>query len=140
MEKVEKVEKTDLVAVLLQLLGPQQQSLSFNELAGLVGLVDLLGILNLLNGNVAAPARAGSTIQEALNAVLGQAASGNLKPSAELAGLLGKNPALLTSLMNLLMSARENKAAREKEAPEESPSREEEEPPQHSRGSRFRNS
>ncbi|MDN5361932.1 MAG: hypothetical protein PWP70_979 [Moorella sp. (in: firmicutes)] len=142
VENAERMPKTDLVEVLLQLLGPQQQqSLSFNELAGLVGLVDLLGILNLLNGNVGVPARSGNAIQEALNAVLGQAGSGNLKPPAELAGLLGKNPALLTSLMNLLMSARENKAAREKEAPEESPPREEEEPPpQHGRGGRFRNS
>ncbi|AOQ22699.1 hypothetical protein MTAT_27030 [Moorella thermoacetica] len=135
------MEKTDLVEMLMQLLGPQQQqTLSFNELAGLVGLIDLLGILNLLNGNVSVPARAGNAIQEALNAVLGQAGSGNLKPPGELAGLLGKNPALLTSLMNLLMSAKESKAAREKEAGEENTPTEEEQPQYHSRSSRFRNS
>lgn len=134
------MEKTDLVEVLMQLLGPQQQqSLGFNELAGLVGLVDLLGILNLLNGNVNVPARAGNAIQEALNAVLGQAGSGNLKVPGELAGLLGKNPALITSLMNLLMSAKESKAAREKEAGEEN-TQEEKTPQQYSRGNRFRNS
>lgn len=134
------MEKTDLLEVLMQLLGPQQQhTLSFNELAGLVGLVDLLGILNLLNGGAGVPARSGNAIQEALNAVLGQAGSGNIKPPGELAGLLGKNPALLTSLMNLLMSAKESKAAREKEGGEENAPKEEEQQP-YSRGSRFRNS
>ncbi len=136
------MEKTDLVEVLLQLLGPQQQqALSFNELAGLVGLVDLLGILNLLHGNVQAPAKAGAgnVIQEALNAVLGQGGGGNMKPPSELAGLLGKNPALLTSLMNLLMSmsAKDNKAGQEKEADAASPP-EEGPPPQQGRSNRFR--
>ncbi|MDN5344122.1 MAG: hypothetical protein PWQ18_233 [Clostridia bacterium] len=138
------MEKTDLVEVLLQLLGPQQQqTLSFNELAGLLGLVDLLGILNLLQGNVSVPVKAGAgnAIQEALNAVLGQGGGGNAKPPAELAGLLGKNPALLSSLMNLLMgmSARESKATKEKEA-EETPPPEESPPPHPSRGNRFRSS
>ncbi|CEP66312.1 Uncharacterized [Moorella glycerini] len=136
------MEKTNLVEVLLQLLGPQQQqALNFNELAGLLGLVDLLGILNLLHGNVTTPAKAGASnaIQEALNAVLGQGGGGNIKTPADLAGLLGKNPALLTSLMNLLISAKESKAAKEIEAQETTPT-EENPPPQHSRSSRFRSS
>ncbi|QGP92178.1 hypothetical protein MGLY_15420 [Neomoorella glycerini] len=136
------MEKTNLLEVLLQLLGPQQQqALNFNELAGLLGLVDLLGILNLLHGNDTTPAKAGASnaIQEALNAVLGQGGGGNVKAPAELAGLLGKNPALLTSLMNLLMSAKESKAAKEKEAQEITPT-EENHPPQQSRSNRFRSS
>ncbi|WP_406677556.1 hypothetical protein [Moorella sp. ACPs] len=134
------MEKTNLLEVMLQLLGPQQQqALNFNELAGLLGLVDLLGILNLLHGNVAIPARAGTgnAIQEALNAVLGQGSGGNVKAPAELAGLLGKNPALITSLMNLLMSAKESKGAKEKEAQETAPAQENP-PPQHNRSNRFR--
>ncbi|MBC7324376.1 MAG: hypothetical protein H5T99_03560 [Moorella sp. (in: Bacteria)] len=133
------MEKTDLVGVLMQLLGPRQQALSFKELAGLVGLVDLLGILNLLNGEAAVASQSSNAVQEALNAVLGQGSGGNLKPPPELAGLLGKNPALLTSLMNLLisMSARESKASKEKEAPEAAPAEEPPQPPPN-RGNRFR--
>ncbi|WP_258360828.1 hypothetical protein [Moorella sulfitireducens (nom. illeg.)] len=118
------MEKINFLEMALQLLTPQQQhSLSFNELAGLLALVDLLGILNLLQDNVAVPARAGTgnAVQEALNAVLGQGSGGSVKPPADLISLLGKNPALLTTLMNMLMSARESKGAKEKEAGETAP-------------------
>jgi hypothetical protein len=137
--EVAAVEKTNLLEVLHQLLGPQQQALNFNEIAGLLGLVDLLGILNLLHGNVAIPAKAegSNVIQEALNAVLGQGSGGNVKPPADLAGLLGKNPALLTSLMNLLMSAKESRGVKEKEAQETVP-KQENPPPQQTRSNRFR--
>lgn len=131
------MEKTDLVEVLLQLMGPyQQQALSFHEVAGLVGLVDLLGILNLLNSNIAIPAQGSSSIQEALAAVLGQGGKGNIKTPADLMGLLGKNPALVAGLMNLLMSSKEDKATMEKK-PEIPPS-EQGAAQQQARSNRFR--
>jgi len=138
-EEVELVEKTDLVEVLLQLMGPhQQQALSFYEVAGLVGLVDLLGILNLLNGNIAIPVQGSNPIQEALTAVLGQGEKGNIKSPADLMALLGKNPALVASLMNLLMSSKADKTVMEKK-PEIPPS-EEGPAQQQARSSRFRSS
>lgn len=131
------MEKNDLVEVLMQLIEPQQQTLSFNEVAGLVALVDLLGILNLLNSNIAAPARSSNAIQEALTAVLGQGGTGSIKTPADLMGILGKNPALVASLMNLLMSSsKENKPA--PEIKPELPPPEEGLAQQQNRGSRFR--
>lgn len=112
--------KTDLVETLLQLMGPDKQPQNFNELAGLVALVDLLGILNLLNSNISMPAQSGNVVQDALAAVLGQGGSGSLKSPGDLISLLGKNPALVASLMNLLMSSKESKPPEEKQVPEAS--------------------
>ncbi|MDK2820484.1 MAG: hypothetical protein PWP31_449 [Clostridia bacterium] len=134
------MDKNNLVDLLSQLIGSnQQENLKFNELAGLLGLVDLLGILNLLNGNSISIPQNTSSLQQALNSVLSQGqqseGSGNLKSLGDIAGFVSKNPALLTSLMNLFMNAnKESKGRNEKnaKATNETPSS------QNNRGNRFR--
>ncbi|NLW07245.1 MAG: hypothetical protein GX039_04600 [Clostridia bacterium] len=139
---MEKKDLNDLVGVLLKLIEPhQQQSLSFNEVAGLVALVDLLGILNLMNSGAALSGLSSEAnpIQEALNSVLNQGGKGNIKTPADLMGLLGKNPALVASLMNLLMSSKGGtNPAMEKTT--EKPPAEDSPPQQQARESRLRSS
>lgn len=136
---MEKNEKTDAFDGILRLLDLQQQKLKFNELAALLGLLDLWAILNLLQGNVPLATRtdAGNIVQEALSAVLGQG-GGNVKPSPDLMGVLTKNPALLTGLMNLLMGAKESKGIKDKNEGEEASSEREHSHPQSIRNNRIR--
>lgn len=100
------------------------QNISLNELAGLLALIDLLGIISLMQGSISAQGRARSTLQEALNAVLstqeGQGAGLGPSDLAAALGSLGKNPALINTLFNLLFNAKEPKA-KEKEAAESRP-------------------
>lgn len=98
--------------------------MSLNELAGLLALIDLLGILSLMQGSVSAQGKGRSMLQEALNAVLstqeGQATGLGPSDLAAALGSLGKNPALINTLFNLLLSAKEPKA-KEKESAESKP-------------------
>lgn len=103
--------------------------MSLNELAGLLALIDLLGILNLWQGNIPAQGKARSTLQEALNAVLSaqEGPGGGLGPSdlAAALGGLGKNPALINSLLHLLLHTKEPKVKdKEKDLPEGKPTEE----------------
>ncbi|MCG0277419.1 MAG: hypothetical protein L5656_02655 [Thermanaeromonas sp.] len=102
----------------MQLLNPKElQNLSVPELAGLLGLIDLLGIIILLHGGSAAQSKGSQVLKQALKTVL-EGAEGKeigFNP-AELATSLGKNPALLNTLFNLLLSSKETKP---KEKPEE---------------------
>ncbi|MGB9662327.1 MAG: hypothetical protein ACPL5F_09995 [Moorellaceae bacterium] len=103
--------------------------MSLNELAGLLALIDLLGILNLWQGNIPAQGKARSTLQEALNAVLSaqEGPGGSLGPSdlAAALGGLGKNPALINSLLHLLLHTKEPKVKdKEKDLPEGKPTEE----------------
>ncbi|WP_338824593.1 hypothetical protein MHOCP_01930 [Moorella humiferrea] len=137
---MEKSEKKDAFGGILQLLDPQQQNLKFNELAALLGLLDLWAILNLLQGNVPLATRtdASNIVQEALSAVLGQSGGGSVKPTPDLMGVLTKNPALLTGLMNLLMGAKEPKVIKDKNEGGELPSERENSNPQSIRSNRIR--
>ena len=92
----------DLKELVLKVLSERQGQLELREVAGLIALLDLWEILGMISGR--SPYEGGNLLQEVLRAVSGP---GENKKIAELLGGLGKNPALVQSIMNLLMAAKE---------------------------------
>lgn len=116
-----KDEGIDIVAGLFNLLD-KNPKLANEQLLALLSLFTLLSIVNLIKPvTIQLPTSAqsqGSGEGNLVETLTGLLNNKNLN-TGDLAGLIGKNPGAIMTMMNLLSSMKEQKAPRREEVPKE---------------------
>lgn len=99
---------------LLALLDRQEARLGAEQLLGLLSLYALVNIVDYLQRGAGAARAQDPALQKALAAVLGNAEGDAGQALAALAKSLGKNPATLMSLVNMLAADKKDTKAQPK--------------------------